>query len=93
MLAGVDLDNSGLDREDLHLTRTSFSPIWGTGASVANLSPSKPVSSVTFHCFWVEGMMEILGLYDISNLLVSNSRLQVDQIDEYVSKLSQKERR
>jgi hypothetical protein len=43
---------------------------------VASLRPSKPVSSVTFHCFWVEGMLEILEMYDMYKLLgikVSNA--------------------
>jgi hypothetical protein len=35
----------------LHLTKTSFSPILGTGASVASFRPSKPFVSATVHCF------------------------------------------
>lgn len=36
---------------DLRFTKTSFSPILGTAASVASLRPSKPLVSATVHCF------------------------------------------
>jgi hypothetical protein len=49
------MDDDQQGRVNIPLTRTSLSPICGTGAFSFNLSASKPVFPSTVHCFAVVG--------------------------------------